>query len=139
MGDFNAFYCAHEKRGGRLPSISACNEFRSTMERCDLACLDTIGSPFTWSNFRFGSARIEIRFDRALCSEGFFQAWSGLNCYTLPRHCSDHHPLILKCSSGIINSPKPFRFKEIWLAHSNFQEFVASQWNQYNNLTHTVI
>lgn len=48
IGDFNAVIGAHEKRGGRLPCRTSCDEFKSMTDACEFTHIDTKGSLFTW-------------------------------------------------------------------------------------------
>lgn len=49
IGDFNAILGAHEKRGGRLPSIASCEEFKVWSGSCNLTYISTRGAAYTWS------------------------------------------------------------------------------------------
>lgn len=48
----------------------------------------------------------------------------------LPRYISDHCPIILHYSSQLWG-PKPFSFKNHWLAQCNFSELVHSSLNNF--------
>lgn len=49
IGDFNCVLGAHEKRGGRLPNLRSCTEFKAMTETCEFVHLDAIGSLHTWA------------------------------------------------------------------------------------------
>ena len=95
--DLNAFFGSHEKRGGRVPSLRSCSDFSSAMANCHLTCLDIRGSYFTWTNNRAGQHRIYIRLDRALYNNNALIFWRFIDYFTLVRHSSNHHPILLSC------------------------------------------
>ena len=119
---------AHEKSGGRAPNRSSCRDFQQMIDTCSLSCIDTRGSWYTWSNCRGGLDRIELRLDRFLGSSGFFSNWNSIDCLALPRHSSDHNPLLIQCSLAASGSYRPFRFKEMWTQHPNFLAYVSDCW-----------
>lgn len=65
LGDFNCVLQYAEKKGGRMPSLVAIQEFREAMDRCELVEADTIGTKFSWSNNKEERDRIISRIDRA--------------------------------------------------------------------------
>ena len=62
IGDFNAYFGAHEKTG-RPPIALSCQDFIYAMANCSLTCLDTRCSHYTWANNRHGIHRVDIRLD----------------------------------------------------------------------------
>ena len=56
-------------------------------------------------------------------------AWSQIACVTLPRSHSDHHPLLVSCSTGVSTGPRPFRFQGMWVSHPSFLNLVRSVWS----------
>ena len=95
---------------------------------CDLTEISTKGSSFTWSNGR-GARYTECKLDRTLCNNHWLDRWAESGSYTLPRHHSDHNPVVLSCKDYITTGPLPFRFKRMWTLHENFLAFVDSIWN----------
>ena len=83
LGDFNSYFGAHKKSGGRSPSSRSCNEFIAAMNDCDLFCLDTRGSLYTWTNNRVGNQCIDIRLDRAFCNNNALGFWRFVECSNL--------------------------------------------------------
>ncbi|XP_019459917.1 PREDICTED: uncharacterized protein LOC109359677 [Lupinus angustifolius] len=100
MGDFNVVLGANECRGSTLPSRLPCDEFKSFSENADLTHILTRGAEFTWTNKRRGVAHTEKRLDRSICNDHWLSMWTHTSCCTLPRSCSDHHPLLLYCSTN---------------------------------------
>ena len=63
--NFNAYFGAHEKSGGRVPSSRSCNNFNVAMTSCNLTCLYPKRAFYTWTNNWTGNQKIDIRLDRA--------------------------------------------------------------------------
>ena len=97
LGDFNAVLGAHEKLG-RAPASTPCRNFCSFIDDCMLSHVSSRGSFYTWSNGRHGISRVECRLDRVLGNISFFNQWHEISCSVLPRHNSDHSPLLLHCA-----------------------------------------
>lgn len=94
----------------------------------DAACLVDLGfdgNPFTWTNVREGAALIRERLDRALAKHTWISKFQGTEVSHLPRSYSDHCPVSINLNLSSSNSHKlyPFRCKEAWLAHPNFEFF----------------
>ncbi|XVE86635.1 hypothetical protein DITRI_Ditri18aG0050200 [Diplodiscus trichospermus] len=129
LGDFNACFGAHENRGGRTPSNRSCYDFRTAMDLCELSCFKTKGLLFTWTNKSHGEAIIEIRLDKAFFNNNSLQYWSRMEWSSLARHESDHNLLLLTCDNSISSSPKPFRFRSMWIDHQKFLDDVSRFWS----------
>ena len=97
LGDFNAVLGAHEKTG-RAPALGPCTDFRSFIDDCLFSEVISHGAKFTWTNWRHGNARVDSKLDRALANFHFFDHWHNVSCSVLPRHYSDHAPLLLHCA-----------------------------------------
>lgn len=105
IGDFNAILGAHEKRGGRLPPIASCEEFRAWSDSCNLTHISTRGAAFTWFNMRGFNDHIELRLDRTICNDDWLAVWDSVACCTLPRIRSDHFPILLVLKKEFISHP----------------------------------
>ncbi|KAK0572671.1 hypothetical protein LWI29_035148 [Acer saccharum] len=116
---------------GRPLPLSSCQDFLSVVDDCHLHCMDMTGSFYTWTSARGQTginSRVKARLDRALCSNGWLAAWNSINCYTLPKHHSDHNPLVVDANLATTSSPKSFRFYKMWVAHEGFFPFVSQNW-----------
>ena len=54
---------------GRPLTAHSCFDFISTMNACNLTCLDAKGALYTWSNNRRGINRVDIHLDRSFCNQ----------------------------------------------------------------------
>uniref|UniRef100_A0A803P8W5 Reverse transcriptase domain-containing protein n=1 Tax=Cannabis sativa TaxID=3483 RepID=A0A803P8W5_CANSA len=73
MGDFNELLSNDDKEGGPLRRESLMEEFRRTVDFCNLTPLAYSGDKYTWTNRHFSGVLIKERLDR-----GFINAtWIG--------------------------------------------------------------
>ncbi|KAF1872494.1 hypothetical protein Lal_00016795 [Lupinus albus] len=128
LGDFNVVLGAHECRGPNLPPRMPSEEFKLFSDAGNLIHLMTRGAEFTWTNRRRGAAATEKRLDRCLANENCLSTWNQFSCSTLPRIASDHHPLLLSCSSGTTRS-SAFKFHNMWLEHGDCRRLVEENWS----------
>ena len=77
---------------------------------------------------------MECKLDRVLCNSKWLDFWEQSDCYTLPRHFSDHNPLVLQFIDNAHRGPRPFRFMKMWTEHEDFKNFVEEKWKSYNPL-----
>ncbi|GKV09906.1 hypothetical protein SLEP1_g21339 [Rubroshorea leprosula] len=98
--------------------------FEAFIAETGLIDLPMIGRRFTWYQ---PNGRAMSRLDRFLINEEWLVTWEGLKQWGLMRSISDHCPVLLK--NKVKNwGPKPFRFFDAWLRHSEFKDKVAEVW-----------
>ncbi|KAA3471358.1 reverse transcriptase [Gossypium australe] len=68
LGDFNEITSSFEKKGGYLRSKRKMNEFRTTLEDCNLSDLGFVGRWFTWKRGKFLASNIRERLDRGVAT-----------------------------------------------------------------------
>ncbi|XP_019432044.1 PREDICTED: uncharacterized protein LOC109339110 [Lupinus angustifolius] len=129
VGDFNVVLGANECRGSNLPARLPCDEFQHFTDGANLTHILTRGAEFTWTNRRRGSAHTEKRLDRSICNDDWLSVWNHTMCCSLPRICSDHHPLLICSSSASASRIVPFRFHNMWIQHHDCRRLVAEMWN----------
>ncbi|XP_027178008.1 uncharacterized protein LOC113777167 [Coffea eugenioides] len=99
-------------------------EFNESMFRCGLSAMDFDGSKFTWTN---GS--LWQRLDRALTNGRWMEAYPVSRVSHLARGCSDHAPLLVKCTPRMgASSLASFRFLNVWARHPGFLAVVSETW-----------
>ncbi|KAK9934990.1 hypothetical protein M0R45_022108 [Rubus argutus] len=128
VGDFNAVLGAHEKKGGAPVCRHSCEEFQAMSDVCELVHVDTKGAEFTWVRRNGLRGNVELRLDRSLVNLEWLDAWDNFDCCTLPRICSDHHPLLISFSKAYGDHHSLFRFRKMWLEHKDFLSFVKDCW-----------
>ena len=83
------------------------------------------GGRYTWSNNNSRS-----RLDRFLFSLNVEEHFAMVTQWRLPRLCSDHFPILLKCGATPYGR-SPFRFENMWLKSEGFHEKVKRWWESY--------
>jgi hypothetical protein len=114
IGDFNRILDQSEKYGGRPYASSSNDAFCSFLNTHGLVDLGFSGSPFTWSNHRYGRHLIRERLDRGVASTQWIHLFPTFSIQHLPSHASDHNALLLNTATPNSNLSKPFRFEEFW-------------------------
>ncbi|XP_004292086.1 PREDICTED: uncharacterized protein LOC101295596 [Fragaria vesca subsp. vesca] len=87
------------------------------------------GAEFTWARHRGVRGNVEERLDRCLANLPWLDSWDSFDCCTLPRLCSDHNPIMMTFSNAFGARQSLFRFRWMWLEHSDFQGFVKQCWD----------
>ena len=139
LGDFNDILSCDEKWGGNRPSNSRMFEFKNYLNACSMIDLGFFGPKFTWSNCHDVSSLIMERLDRALANPDWRILFPEATVSHLTRTHSDHCPILLTLCPIIPHVlPRPFRFENIWLSHSDFPKIVDQAWAvPSNNLSST--
>lgn len=131
VGDFNGVLRYEEKKGGRLPSIIAMDEFQQALDSCQMKEAQYVGATkFTWCNNRKGRQRIISKVDRAFCNNEWENQFLDWRVRALPRIGSDHSPLFGACILVSKPAHTPFRFNSFWVSHETFFSTVKECWCQ---------
>ncbi|KAH1074289.1 hypothetical protein J1N35_026617 [Gossypium stocksii] len=133
MGDFNEVLSYFEKKGGRLRSDRQIEEFRGTLDDCELHDLGYTERWFTWERGRFLSTNIRERLDRGVASCDWLDLFPYYQVEHLSHAFSDHCPLLLdtmgKQRVEQVKGRRRFRFEAKWCLDSSFEEVVKNKWN----------
>ncbi|XP_027157364.1 uncharacterized protein LOC113758839 [Coffea eugenioides] len=100
------------------------------MEEAGVLDVGFSGASFTWSNNRRGRARVSKRLDRFLINGSCLDLSDVISVLHLPRHPSDHAPLKITFSDRSDNSPRPFRFLNVWTSKPELLDVIRQAWNQ---------
>ncbi|XP_030941442.1 uncharacterized protein LOC115966334 [Quercus lobata] len=134
IGDFNAILHTSEKQSARPSSYVQMDEFRTALEKCNLADLGFLGYRFTWNNKRPGHANTRQRLDRAVANVEWRSKYLATIVTHLFSHASDHLPIILQAMTERrmnVRSKKGFKFEEVWLMWDDCEAVVRESWNTY--------
>lgn len=124
MGDFNVVRSFVERSGvsssvedeGRVLR----EDFNHFIEELELIDLPLLGRKFT--QYRPNGSGMS-RLDRFLLSESWLVQREGISQRDINKDVSDYCPIVLRCAA--LNwGPKPFRFRNFWLKHREFEEVV---------------
>lgn len=136
-GDINEILEEIEKMGGPKKERKFLDDFKKTMDDCDLRDLKPRGEIFTWHGNRRGS-HIWKRLDRFLCNYHFDSIFIDVEAYNLDWLFSDHRPIKFKIDRKHSNprrgQNKPFKFEELWTRHEACGELISNngQWEGSN-------
>ncbi|KAK6126474.1 hypothetical protein DH2020_039779 [Rehmannia glutinosa] len=135
MGDFNEIMWLHEKMGGNIKAFADMEAFRNAAYDCTLTDLGYTGNIFTWTNGQALDQNIQERLDRALATETWRDIFPKCEVEHLPRHHSDHAPLIVhidgadkRFTQNKKRRRKLFRFESYWLERDGCTEAVKTAW-----------
>ncbi|MQM19124.1 hypothetical protein Taro_052124 [Colocasia esculenta] len=128
-GDFNCISQSSEKSGGNLSNFTSMSDFNDFIMTAGLFDAGYIGSPFTWSNKRTGSASVKARLDRAMFNSSWQDLYPQTTIRHLPRGVSDHSPLLI-AQQPVVKLPSRFVFLDIWASHDTFLHVVSTAWNR---------
>lgn len=131
-GDFNEALVQTEQLGGNPRSLAQMEGFREALEVCALADMGFSGYPYTWDNKRYHPQNIQVRLDRATCTDSFTQMFGSSEVEHIMTEESDHLALAIKIRE--INSErgrpgaKRFSLEEMWTRHDSYDEMVEAAW-----------
>ncbi|KAI9119567.1 hypothetical protein K1719_009443 [Acacia pycnantha] len=131
-GDFNKIKTPLEQKGGGRINEARCRNFNSWIQDCHLIDLEASGPLYTWKGPQWeGLGRVYKRLDRCLCNVAWQDQFQDAIIKTLPRVCSDHHPIFVKLGADYRGKmAKPFRFEATWQMHDSFAEIVKENWRE---------
>ena len=126
-GDFNTILHPSKREGSNTNRQREMLDLAETIEDCRLIDSGTDGSRFTWAK-----NNLFERLDRMLVNETWATTFATTRVTNLPRICSDHGPLLSRCSlaADSRSGGNPFRFQNMWIRHRDFQQVVRNSWNQ---------
>ncbi|XP_059076156.1 uncharacterized protein LOC131875586 [Cryptomeria japonica] len=86
------------------------------------------GAKFTWTNKRIREDLIQVRLDRALISNEWFNHYQ-CSLLAISRIGSDHFPVIFVADNTIAKRNFMFRFERMWLDHPNLVQSIEKWWS----------
>jgi hypothetical protein len=130
--DYNEIVSVAEKSGGNIRQNSLMQDFRQTLEACELVDLGYIGPKFTWSNYQEGTSLIRERLDRGCANHDWKVSFLEAEIYMDATINSNHAPLLLyMCKDLTTAKRKPwFLYKASWGADARCQELITKVWGQ---------
>ena len=64
------------------------------------------------------------RLDRFLVIEDWDAHFGGVEQSLLQRPVSDHFPILLEGGGGLVRSPLPLRFENMWIRDESFKDLI---------------
>ncbi|GKV52270.1 hypothetical protein SLEP1_g58858, partial [Rubroshorea leprosula] len=135
MGDLNDVMTSDEVFPRGTSVFNRASRFRHTLDRCNLLSQDSLGCKYTWCRTQNGRVILRERLDRALFNMEAKQRFLGAKLFTLPRTCSDHHPILLCLDTAAAQVPttKPQRFEAAWLTRDGFERVFSQAWEGHSS------
>ncbi|KAL8122327.1 hypothetical protein AgCh_018896 [Apium graveolens] len=129
IGDCNNIMAQLEKKGGALYPQWLLDGFNEVLAETGLNDLELYGHQYTWEKGRGTTSWLEIRLDRAMVTESWFDLFPTARLYNLEGTPSDHSPLLLMPTSNSTRmGKKRFRFKNAWLTEPLCKYIVSDAW-----------
>ncbi|XP_058068307.1 uncharacterized protein LOC131217404 [Magnolia sinica] len=127
-GDFNAITSQSERLGLPLFDARSVADFVDLLASVGLSDALFSGNRFTLGSSQSSHPRVWARLDRVCCNSQWLQSFPSFHVNHLPRHNSDHVPLLLIFPEPHPQGPKAFRFQRMWCSHSGFHNLIQDVW-----------
>lgn len=130
IGDFNCVLHYDEKKGRKIPSTIATEEFHKALDDYELSEVQYSGAWFTLCNNCQGRGSILSKIDRVFYNSEWELKFAEWRVKIMARVGSDHSLLF----GHIVTVPKPsnnpFKFNVVWINHQSFMDIVRRSWSQ---------
>ena len=128
-GDFNVLAYPYEssKYDGNQGPNADIKEFTECMQNIIVFDYAYIGPLYTWSN-RQGEGYMARKLDRVLINQVWLHTFSDSKVEFLSPSESDHCAAFVQLSKASYSPPKPFKFFNFWVKHSEFMDTVKASW-----------
>ncbi|CAN6249384.1 unnamed protein product [Urochloa humidicola] len=124
-GDFNILRFSTEKNKKFIVNKYT-DLFNSVINSFNLRDLALNGGKFTWSNNQADPTLEKL--DRILMSDDWEGMFPLTNLRKIPRHMSDHSPLLLCTEQEKAKKTKAFCFETAWIKHTDFLPKMQEIW-----------
>lgn len=129
VGDLNNITSQLDKKGGPPYPSNLISGFNECLQDSGLIDMDIIGHQFTWERGRNTEHWVEIRLDRVLTNNQWFDLFPTTKVYNLEGSPSDHSPLLVVPEVQSKGSKKfKFRFENAWLLDPMCVQIVKDSW-----------
>jgi hypothetical protein len=132
LGDFNEALWQSEHFSDTRRNERRMQDFRDTLQFCDLHDLGYSGLPWTYNNKQEGRKNVKVRLDRAVAN----QAWNNLFSAAKVQHIissrSDHLPIILQLGKLEVNSlgNTRGRYESMWERDETLGSEINEAWSR---------
>ncbi|XP_035829995.1 uncharacterized protein LOC118479541 [Helianthus annuus] len=127
-GDFNEVRVEEDRMNSKFDAYGEM-VFNKFIADAGLLEYHMSGSRFTFMT-ESGSSMSKI--DRILVCDTFMNKWPCAKLEALPRHLSDHNPLLLSCTAKDYG-PVPFRLYNSWLSKEGMDDIIKSAIDNHVN------
>ncbi|XP_021718590.1 uncharacterized protein LOC110686283 [Chenopodium quinoa] len=119
-----------EKEGGIMRREHLMQDFRETIDACNLRDMGFKGCAFTWQRGKTMDTVIRERLDRFLGDDAWCQLFPQFEVKHLVRIASDHAPIMMNTDVVFDRGKRsrPYRFEAWWLSSAECEEVVDTAW-----------
>ncbi|CAN0881186.1 Transposon TX1 uncharacterized 149 kDa protein [Linum grandiflorum] len=136
IGDFNELLSVTEKHGTHPHPQRLIDDFRLTVEACDLQDIDLEGHQFTWWKSKGTSDAVEERLDRAMVNPQWTIQFPKARLVNSVAPVSDHSPLVLYTDGEPHRGARrTFRFENWWRKEVSLKKMVEQLWRDNAMMT----
>ncbi|KAK6119801.1 hypothetical protein DH2020_046456 [Rehmannia glutinosa] len=134
-GDFNEILYPSEKYGGADTIQSCMDNFRATIEHCNLNDLGWSGPRFTWRKGLRNLNNLHERLDRFFGTQSWIDTFKNFGVFHGDFHGSDHRAIwvltdcVLASKINAKRKNRPFYFEPAWMSADSFPEALQSSWS----------
>ncbi|KAH0712197.1 hypothetical protein KY285_007799 [Solanum tuberosum] len=119
-----------DERLGSPVTPAETKDFRECLDTLQLTPLRSKGCFYSFCNKQELDHRVYSRIDWTFGNYKWIQVYGNVESDYLASGVSDHSPVLLHCTPGVISRPKPFKLFKIVLEHPKFVDIVADTWAQ---------
>ncbi|KAA3462149.1 reverse transcriptase [Gossypium australe] len=128
-GDFNEILYGFEKKGGLPREEKRMEDFRNTLQECQLFDIGFSGRWFTWERGNLPETNIRERLDRGVANTNWISMFPDAKIRHLVHSTSDHCPLLISTENEECQKrSETFRFEAWWVLEETFEAEVKSIW-----------
>jgi hypothetical protein len=135
-GDFNEALFQSEHFSMRRRSESLMQDFRDTLNSCNLHDLGFYGTPWTYDNKQVGNKNVRVRLDRAVACPAWLTMFPFSSVQHITSSRSDHCPIVINLErdqTKLIKSAT--RYEAMWEREASLFECVDEAWLNYKTAT----
>jgi hypothetical protein len=129
-GDFNEILDHSEKIGGRRRPNFLMDNFKSTLEFCDLHEVECRGPRCTWNNGREGINFTMEKLDRVFANHEWLTRYPKVEISLEGAIFSDHLPILINMAGSKVMRRKGrgFRYEATWAEKKECKEIIKKIW-----------
>lgn len=127
LGQFNEIISPSKVVGGSFHASKAILMI-NMMTSCGLLYMETMGGSFTWWKDTQNGGHIRQKLDRVLLNPKWHISFTQALVETLPRHNSDHNPMLLSYFKSHSKKLRSFQIQGTWMSHPDYSPLVRNTW-----------
>jgi hypothetical protein len=132
LGDFNEAMWQSEHFSVTKRNERRMQDFRDTMQFCDLHDLGYKGLPWTYNNKQEGRKNVRVRLDRAVANQAWSNLFTGAKVQHIVSSRSNHSPIILQVGKLEVNrvGTASGRYESMWERDETLDCEINETWSR---------